>query len=61
MIGGLLISLFLGWKWGLQPALKEIRSSNARFRLAPVWSILIRFVCTLAIAVILIDRLFSLF
>ncbi len=61
VVGGLLISLFLGWKWGLQPALKEIRSSNARFRLAPVWSILIRFVCPLAIAVILIDRLFSLF
>ncbi|UCF37729.1 MAG: sodium-dependent transporter [Acidobacteriota bacterium] len=61
IIGGLLICIFLGWKWGIQKALAEIRSSNDSFSLAPVWTILIRFICPLAIAVILVDRLLSLF
>lgn len=61
VVGGLLISLFLAWRWGLPAALSEIYSSNRTFRLAAVWSILIRYVCPLAIAVILVDRLLSLF
>ena len=61
IIGGLLISIFIGWRWGIGKALEEIRSSNPTFRLQWVWTLLIRFICPLAIAVILVDNLFSLF
>jgi len=61
IVGGLLICIFIGWRWGIQNAVAEIRSSNPRFLLAPAWSILIRFVCPIAIAIILADRIRSLF
>jgi neurotransmitter:Na+ symporter, NSS family len=60
VIGGLFISVFLAWKWGMPAAMSEIRSSNRTFRLAPVWSVLIRYICPLAIAIILVDSLLSL-
>lgn len=60
VIGALGLSLFVGWKWGLAKALAEIREGSPGFRLAPVWTILIRYVAPLAIAVILAAQVYSL-
>ncbi len=61
MVGGLLICLFVGYRWGIAAAVEEIRRSNPRFRWRSVWAVLVRFVCPLAIAVLLVDRILGLF
>lgn len=61
IVGGLLISIFVGWKWGIPNALEEIRGGSARFVLGKVWSLLVRYLCPVAILVLLVDRLMSLF
>lgn len=60
MVGGLLICLFVAYRWGIPQAVEEIRRSNPRFRFRWVWVNLIRFVCPVAIAVLLADRILSL-
>ncbi|MDA2938352.1 sodium-dependent transporter [Acidobacteria bacterium AH-259-A15] len=52
-VGALLICLFVGWKWGIRSALKEIRSGYPSFALAPLWTFLVRYACPVAIAIIL--------
>lgn len=59
VVGGLLICLFVGWRWGIDAALAEIRRSNSDFRLGVAWGVLVRFFCPLAIAVILVHRILS--
>lgn len=61
VIGGLLICVFLGYRWGAREAVEEIRRSNPAFRFRTVWVVLIKYVCPVAIGIILIDRLISLF
>jgi NSS family neurotransmitter:Na+ symporter len=61
MVGGLLICLFVGYRWGIKVASQEIRRSNPKFRLQFVWALMVRFVCPLAISVLLADRVLSLF
>lgn len=61
IIGGFFICLFVAWKWGLPAALSEIQISNSRFALAPLWSLLIRYLCPLAIAMLLIQELWNRF
>ena len=53
VIGALFIALFLGWKWGVHPALQEISSGNSNFKMAPLWAFLVRYACPIAIVVIL--------
>jgi len=66
-IGALLICIFVGWVWGVKPALAELRDGCSSEGIMRLWSILVRFVCPLAIAVILaqsmglLDRLAGLF
>lgn len=60
-VGGVLICVFVGWRWGIDPALEEIRRSGDRFALAPLWRILIMVVCPLAIAIVLGFTLWSQF
>ena len=66
-IGALLICIFVGWVWGVKPALAELRDGCSSEGIMSVWSILVRFVCPLAIAVILaqsmglLDRLAGMF
>jgi NSS family neurotransmitter:Na+ symporter len=66
-IGALLICIFVGWVWGVKPALAELRDGCSSEGIMVFWSILVRFVCPLAIAVILaqsmglLDRLAGLF
>jgi NSS family neurotransmitter:Na+ symporter len=60
-IGGILICIFVGWRWGIGPALEEISRSGHPFALAPLWRLLILVVCPLAIAVVLGFTLWSQF
>ncbi len=58
-VGSLLIALFVGYRWGVRNALSEIESEGNRFPLGGVWSVLVRFVCPVAVAVILGYILFT--
>jgi len=53
-VGALFICIFVGWKWGIQNALETIRSGYPSFPQASLWTFLIRYVCPIAIAVILV-------
>ena len=52
-VGALFICVFVGWKWGIQNAVEEIHSGCPSFSQAPTWIFLVRYICPLAIAVIL--------
>jgi SNF family Na+-dependent transporter len=52
-VGALLMCLFVGWTWGVKPALDSLTSGGHRLPAAPLWSALVRFVCPLAILVVL--------
>ena len=57
VVGALLVSLFVGWKWGIGNAVEELERGRGTFRLGTVWGFLIRFVCPLAILTILFQLL----
>ncbi len=52
--GAFLICLFVGWVWGVQKAIREIRSGNPRFTIRPLWVFSIKFLSPIAIIFILI-------
>lgn len=54
VVGALLISLFVGWVWGVGNAGEEVRANDGRFPLEKAWTLLIRFVCPVAIVVLLV-------
>lgn len=53
VIGALLISVFVGWVWGVRSAGEEVRANDGKFPLGGLWSFLIRYVCPLAVLAIL--------
>ncbi len=53
VIGALLISLFVGWVWGVKAAGEEVRANDGQFPFAGTWSFLIRFVCPVGIVLVL--------
>lgn len=59
IVGAFFICLFIAWKWGIQHALEEIRKGNAGFGLAPIWVILIRWVCPVAIFIIFVGVIYN--
>ena len=61
VIGALGLSLFVGWKWGLQRALTEIRQGSPDFKLSAIWAFSIRYVAPIAIVSILTFQLYSIF
>jgi len=61
VVGALLISLFVGWVWGVQAAGEEVRENDGEFPLGRLWSVLIRFLCPIAITAILINLVWGLF
>ena len=61
ILGGLGLAVFVGWIWGLKHALDEIRHGTPEFKLAALWSPLLRFVAPIAIAVILTTQIYSQF
>lgn len=60
-IGGLLISLFVGWKWGARFAGEELRRDGAGFPSPRFWGFLIRFVSPAAIFFVVIQNFRALF
>lgn len=55
VVGALLISLFVGWFWGIRSAGEEVRANDGRFPLGGTWAFLIRFLCPAAIVLVLAD------
>lgn len=53
-VGALFICLFVGWKWGIPKAVETIRAGYPSFPQAPLWTFLVRYVCPIAVAVILV-------
>lgn len=53
-IGGLLISVFVGWIWGADKAVAELTAEGATMPFAGAWVFLIRYVCPLAILFIIV-------
>jgi len=58
-VGSLLLAVFVGYRWGVAAAAEEIEQAGARFGLRPVWAFLIRFLCPVAVAVIIIYIVFT--
>ena len=52
-IGSLLLALFVGYRWGVRGALAEIESEGVTFNFRTVWAFLLRFLCPVAVAVII--------
>lgn len=53
-IGAMLICFFVGWKWGVPAAVAAIERGGHTMHGAAVWGFLVRFVCPLAIFVLLV-------
>ena len=56
-VGGMLISLFIGWKWGARFAGDELRRDGAGFPSPALWGFLIRFVSPTAIFLMILFQL----
>lgn len=59
VIGGLSLSIFTGWFWGIESALKELRRGCPYFTWqGKIWGLIIKFFAPLAISFILLSLLF---
>ena len=56
-IGGLLTAIFVGHVWGVNGALTELLGNQSRFPGAALWGFLIRWVCPVGIASIILVKL----
>jgi neurotransmitter:Na+ symporter, NSS family len=57
-IGGFFLCIFIGWIWGIENAIKEASNEGTlNFKLAGVWSFLIKFVAPIAILVVFVQGL----
>ena len=61
VVGALLISIFIAWVWGVRNAGDEVRANDGRFPLAGLWTVLIRYVCPIAIVGILVSLIYPFF
>ncbi|MDA0378420.1 MAG: sodium-dependent transporter [Bacteroidetes bacterium] len=52
--GALMLCIFVGWKWGIPAALGSLESSGHRLAVGGFWSILVRYVCPVAVGAILV-------
>lgn len=59
-IGALLLSVFVGWKWGTDRAAAALGESGHAIPLAAAWKVMIKYVCPIAIAVVFVAQLFGL-
>ncbi len=59
-VGGLLLCLFVGWRWRLEEALAGAMQGSAHPGLARPWLLVIRYVCPVAIGAILLQLLVQL-
>ena len=51
-LGALLICVFVGWRWGVVPAMASLEEGGYRLPAAGAWRVLIRYVCPIAVAII---------
>ena len=58
-IGGLLTAVFVGWVWRVDQAIEELELHGVRFPARRLWSVLIRYVCPVAISVIIVYTFMS--
>jgi NSS family neurotransmitter:Na+ symporter len=60
-VGAFLMSIFVGWIWGVKHAAKELSLGNAKFeKWAFIWGFIIRFIAPITIFIILLN-LFEIF
>jgi len=52
-IGSFFIAIFIGYKWRIKSAVHEIEQQGNIFEFKHIWTFLIRFICPIAIAIIL--------
>ncbi|MDZ7261555.1 MAG: sodium-dependent transporter [candidate division KSB1 bacterium] len=57
--GAFRLVVFVGWKWGIKKAVEELKMGNPEFPYFGVWAFLIRFVCPLAVAFVLMGMAFG--
>ncbi|MFV1981143.1 MAG: sodium-dependent transporter, partial [Rhodothermia bacterium] len=50
-IGAFLISVFVGWKWGIPAALDSLEGGGHRLPARALWGFLVRYVCPVAVLV----------
>ncbi len=55
VIGALLISVFVGWVWGIREAGEEVKANDGKFPLGRTWAFLIRFLSPVAITALLVS------
>jgi neurotransmitter:Na+ symporter, NSS family len=53
-VGGFLTAIFVGWVWRADRAAAEVQSEGARFPGARLWVSLVRWVCPVAIALVIV-------
>ena len=58
-IGGLLTAVFVGWVWRVDRAIEEVELHGSPFPGRALWSVLIRWVCPVAIAAIIVSAIAS--
>ncbi|MCP4656460.1 MAG: sodium-dependent transporter [bacterium] len=58
-IGALFICLFVGWRWKIAKARAELEAGGHRFPDGGVWGFLVRFVCPVAVILILAFIIFT--
>ena len=57
-IGGFLMAIFIGYIWGVDEAIAEVkRSPGVKFKLERFWTILIKYVVPFAIFIVLLSSL----
>jgi NSS family neurotransmitter:Na+ symporter len=57
-IGGFLMAIFLGYVWGVDEAIKEVKKSpNVKFKLEKLWVVLIKYLAPVAIFIVLLSSL----
>lgn len=57
-IGGLLMSIFIGYVWGVDEAIEEVkRNPDKSFKLEKFWVILIKYVVPVAVLIVLLSSL----
>jgi NSS family neurotransmitter:Na+ symporter len=52
-VGALLLCVFVGWKWGVPKARESLETGGFALPVAGLWSFLIKFVCPVAVAIVL--------
>ena len=60
-IGGLLLSIFVGWVWGVDKAIEELVREQVWFPAPELWGVLIRYVAPVAIIIVLLTGIWPLF